>query len=334
MCMGKDKLKEKLKEQQKVYVSLKAGNTDTVCYKEFQNGEWGTDDANYVNRLRLAYYLLYWKIKDEDAVAYLFQEELKDRENNSYQGIGSTIRILTMLLQRYNAGHKYDDLFERAKNANFDCACGYDAEDLVDDDFESNDLTDCVYLCRELEYKDVMSVLVDEWKDEGKDRADRNPAKRSRLMGFYTYLGREDENESLYQEQLAETVAEGGIKEIISAYRDIIHHYLRVEDYERAACYCRIVIQSTDYKQVRRLRLFGDILEGCMEVIAQKPAGTSDLWEWAKGELEGKPRINRYGNLYTKGIAAARAVGDPFADKLEQEYLDWRRECSLDRASV
>lgn len=39
MCMGKDKLKEKLKEQQKVYVSLKAGNTDTVCYKEFQNGE-------------------------------------------------------------------------------------------------------------------------------------------------------------------------------------------------------------------------------------------------------------------------------------------------------
>ncbi len=297
MCMGEDKLKEKLKEQQEVYVSLKAGNTDTVCYKEFQNGEWGTDDADYVNRLRLAYYLLYWKIKDEDAVAYLFQEELKDRENNSFQGIGSTIRILTMLLQRYNAGHKYDDLFERAKNANFDCACGYDAEE-----------------------------LVDEWKDEGKDRADWNLAKRSRLMGFYTYLGREAENESLCQEQLAETVAEGGIKEIISAYRDMIHHYLRVEDYERAACYCRIVIQSTDYKQVRRLRLFGDILEGYMEVIAQKPAGTFDLWEWTKGELEGKPRINRYGDLYTKGIAAARAVGDPFADKLEQEYLDWRRE--------
>ena len=297
MCMGEDKLKEKLKEQQEVYVSLKAGNTDTVCYKEFQNGEWGTDDADYVNRLRLAYYLLYWKIKDEDAVAYLFQEELKDRENNSFQGIGSTIRILTMLLQRYNAGHKYDELFERAKNANFDCACGYDAEE-----------------------------LVDEWKDEGKDRADWNLAKRSRLMGFYTYLGREAENESLCQEQLAETVAEGGIKEIISAYRDMIHHYLRVEDYERAACYCRIVIQSTDYKQVRRLRLFGDILEGCMEVIAQKPAGTFDLWEWTKGELEGKPRINRYGDLYTKGIAAARAVGDPFADKLEQEYLDWRRE--------
>ncbi len=240
---------------------------------------------------------MYWKIKDKDAVAYLFQEELKDRENNSFQGIGSTIRILTMLLQRYNAGHKYDDLFERAKNANFDCACGYDAEE-----------------------------LVDEWKDEGKDRADWNLAKRSRLMGFYTYLGREAENESLCQEQLAETVAEGGIKEIISAYRDMIHHYLRVEDYERAACYCRIVIQSTDYKQVRRLRLFGDILEGCMEVIAQKPAGTFDLWEWTKGELEGKPRINRYGDLYTKGIAAARAVGDPFADKLEQEYLDWRRE--------
>ncbi len=336
MRTGKEGLKEKLKEQQEVYASVKAGDTDSVCYKEFQNGEWGTDDANYTNRLRLAYYLLYWKTDDEDVVAWLFQEELKDRERNSFQGIGSTIRILTALLQRYNADHKYDELFERAKNANFDCACGYDAEEAVDDEFENNDLLDCIYLCRELQYRDVMGILVDEWKEDGKGRADWKLSNRSRLIWFNTYLGREAENEGLYQEQLAETITAGksGTKEIISAYRDLIRCYLRMGDDERAAYYCRVVIKNTDYKSVRTLRLFGDILEGCMEVVEREPSGTRDLWEWMKGELEHKPGINRYGNLYTKGIAAAKAVGDPFAEELEREYLDWRRECSLDGESV
>lgn len=336
MYTGIDKLKEKLRKQQEVYAAVKAGNTDSVCYKEFQNGEWGTDDANYTNRLRLAYYLLYWKTDDEDVIVYLFREELKDRERNSFQGIGSTIRILTALLQRYNADHKYDELFERAKNANFDCACGYDAEEAVDDDFENNDLLDCIYLCRELEYKDVMGSLVDEWKEDGEGRADWKLSNRSRLIEFNTYLGREAENESLYQEQFAETVTAGksGTKEIISAYRDMIFYYLRVENHERASQYCREVIGTTDYRQIRTLRLFGYILEGCLEVVAQEPCRTSDLWEWTKKELQSKPQINRYGNLYTKGIAAAKAVGDPFAEELEREYLNWRRECSLDGGSV
>ncbi len=66
-------------------------------------------------------------------MADLFEEELKDRENNSFQEIGSTLRILTWLLRKYNAAHKYDHLLKWAKNANFDCACGYDAEDAMEE---------------------------------------------------------------------------------------------------------------------------------------------------------------------------------------------------------
>ncbi len=336
MRTGKERLKEKLKKQQEIYASVKTGDTDAVCYKEFQNGEWGTDDANYTNRLRLAYYLLYWKTGEEDVIAWLFQEELKDRERNSFQGIGSTIRILTGLLQKYNADHKYDELCGRPKNANCDCACGYDAADVVDDDFEKNDLLDCIYLCRELEYRDVMGALVDEWKDRARREANWKTSGRSMLTGFNTYLGREAENEELYREQLAETLAAGGgrTKEIISAYRDMIHYYLRVENEERAAHYCRMVIETTDYRQVRTLRLFGDILEGCMEVVVLEPFGTSDLWEWTKKELQSEPQRNRYGNLYTKGIAAGRAVGDLYAEELEKEYLNRRREWGLGGVSV
>lgn len=94
---------------------MKAGEDDTVRYREFQNGEWGTDDENYTNRLRLAYYLLYCHIEDEEAVAFLFQDELKDRERNSFQGIGSTLQILTHLIRKYNGDGKYAGLLERAK---------------------------------------------------------------------------------------------------------------------------------------------------------------------------------------------------------------------------
>lgn len=88
----------------------------------------GTDDENYIDRLWLAYYLLYCHIDNEEAVAFLFEEELKDREQNSFQGIGSTLQILTHLIRKYNGDGKYAGLLERAKNANFDCACGYDPD--------------------------------------------------------------------------------------------------------------------------------------------------------------------------------------------------------------
>ena len=161
----------------------------------------GTDDENYIDRLRLAYYLLYCHIDDEEAVAFLFEEELKDREQNSFQGIGSTLQILTHLIRKYNGDGKYAGLLERAKNANFDCACGYDPDG-----------------------------------------------------------------------------------------------------------------------QFRTLRLFKDILEACFEVTANHSKAAAGLWKWARTELQKVPQSSWYGNLYIKGIAAAKAMNDPYGKQLEQEY--------------
>lgn len=87
----------------------------------------------------------------------MFKEELKDRETHSLQGIGNTIHILTYLLKKCSNGHKYDNLFDRAKNADFDCTCGYDINFEMSDDIYDNDLIDCIYLCWDLDYKDVMA---------------------------------------------------------------------------------------------------------------------------------------------------------------------------------
>ena len=314
-----EQLKSKIEEQRTVYQALKAGDSGTVCYKEFQNGEWGTDDQNYTNRLRLAYYLLYCHIEDEETVVFLFEEELKDREQNSFQGIGSTLEILTHLIRKYNGDGKYASLLERAKNANFDCACGYDPDGQMEDDFGTNSLLDCIYLCREMEYRDVMGSLVDEWKENITEWSDSN---RRALIDFNTFLGRDAENERLYQEQLAEILSaeKSSTRDIISGYKNLIRYYINMCDYGEALHLCEKVIETTDYGQIRTLRLFKDILEACFEVTANHSKAATGLWNWSKTELQKVPQSSWYGNLYTKGIAAAKAMNDPYGKQLEQEY--------------
>lgn len=323
-----EQLKSKIEEQQAVYRALKEGDNHMVCYKEFQNGEWGTDDKNYTNRLRLAYYLLYCHIEDEDVVVCLFEEELKDRERNSFQGIGSTLQILTHLIRKYNADGKYTVLLERAKNANFDCACGYDPDEEVGDDLGSRSILDCIYLCQEMEYKDVMGVLVDVWK---KNTAEWSGSDRKMLIDFNTFLGRDTENEGLYREQLEEILSaeNSSTRDIISGYENLIRYYLAMGDYENAFCFCRKVIETTDYKQIRTLRLFKDILEVCFELTAKDVRAGADLWNWAKAEFQNVPQSSRYGNLYKKAIEAANAIGDPYGIPLEQEYENFLERVRL-----
>lgn len=317
--MELEQLKSKIEEQQAVYDALKEGDNTMVCYKEFQNGEWGTDDENYTNRLRLAYYLLYCYIEDEEAAASLFEEELKDRERNSFQGIGSTLRVLTHLIRKYNVDGKYTALLERAKNANFDCACGYDPDEEVEDDLGRNSLLDGIYLCQEMEYKDVMGVMVDEWK---KNTVEWSGSDRKTLIDFNTFLGRDMENEGLYREQLEEILSEenSSARDIISGYKNLIMYYLHMGDYGNGLCFCKKVIETTDYQQIRTLRLFKDILEVCFELTVRDARAGAGLWSWAKAEFQKVPQSSRYGNLYTKGIAAANAMNDPYGKQLEQEY--------------
>ncbi len=330
--MGIEFLKERLAKQQMVYQALTQGEADTVCYREFQNGTWGTDDKNYINRLRLAYYLLYFHIDDEAAVVFLFEEELKDRERNSFQGIGSSLVVLTHLLQSYCKDGAYSDLLVRAKNANFDCACGYDPKERVDDDFTHNSLLDAIYLSEELHYADVMAVLVDEWKETV---ADWNDSNRRALIHFNQFLDREAENEMLYLKQLADASKNTSAipnqnAAVISAYVDLIRHYLRAKQYDKAHHTCMLVIETTDYNVIRQRRLFGTILEVCLETVSCQPEAAMEIWHWAKPELQRKPHPGWwYGNLYIKGIAAATAVNDSYGTELEREYYDWKKKLSL-----
>lgn len=318
-----DRFRSKLSEQREVYQRLQAHDTAAVCYHEIIDKEWGVDDANYTNRLRLTYYLLYEKIDDEAAFAYLFQEELKDRENNDFQGIGMTIQILTYLLQKHNDKHQYDTLFERAENANFDCACGYNKNFTIDEDIESNNLLDCIYMCEDMDYKDTMEPLVEEWKQTV---TAWNEDTRSRLIQFYTFLGKEAEKETLLWEQLASKRAAQKPKELLSAYRDILQHYIKIEQYSRAEAVFKEAIAVEGLEEMKTIRLFRDFLEAACTLVSNGAEDAEGIWNWAKTELK---QQNLYGNLYTKAIDAAKTMGDLYAVQLEKAYLEWKEQFAL-----
>ena len=87
------------------------------------------------------------------------------------------------------------------------------------------------------------------------------------------------------------------------------------------------MIVTTNFKDVEKIRLFGDVLEECFEIISGGAKDSTELWKWAKPYLQ--KRTNMYRNLYTKGIAAAQVVGDSYATQLEQEFIEWKKKVGL-----
>ena len=68
-------VKNKLFEQEEVYQAIKSGETTSVQYSGYKDEKWGMMDKNYLSRMRLAYYLLYAHVDDEDMIVYLYNHK-------------------------------------------------------------------------------------------------------------------------------------------------------------------------------------------------------------------------------------------------------------------
>lgn len=91
--MNSELVKEKLFEQIKVYQELKSGEYSQVQYVEQYDKVWGKSDRNYLNRMRLAYYLLYAQIDDENAVVSRLVEDLSRKMNREVTNESGTGKI-------------------------------------------------------------------------------------------------------------------------------------------------------------------------------------------------------------------------------------------------
>ena len=128
----------------------------------------------------------------EDLLVFLFEEEIKDRQTNSYQGIGTSLEIISFLFVKLYNGDinkllsKYKDLFDKAKNANFDCNCGYG----IDDYNYYNERLDELSIDAVISYSidiyelELFSKLLDIWKGSVKEWDKKNLDKLKYYVSF------------------------------------------------------------------------------------------------------------------------------------------------------
>ncbi len=163
-------LKQMITECQSDVNCFLSGNKQDYLYCKERSETYCDTDKNYVNRTRVCYGLMYGDYSPEiieNAVRELFETEITARENESFQGAGINIEMLTALLLKYDNAED-ERLFERAKNANFDCFLGYD-KDHCQKLFKSLDsfsLKDCVHAAGYLGKTDYTCKFVDMFKKQ------------------------------------------------------------------------------------------------------------------------------------------------------------------------
>lgn len=321
-------IKELILKQADLYGRAANGDYTEVNYLEIKDPERGIKDGNYTNRLRLAYYLLFDNIDDEKMVERLFLEELKDRETNDFQGIGTTLELLTCLLMRYNQNSQYDELFERAKNANFDCACGYDRNVKIETDLNKYDIFDYISIAVKMEYLDCAQKLVQLWEESITHWTEQDYWN---LISFNKQIDREIDNEEALRFLLDTRIRVGINRDIISAWKNLLHYYVQFDRCQQAYECFMDMLNKVNLSEIYHIRLFDYILEDCLELICKYREKSEILWSWAKPFVEKKVRNpnDMFGNLYTKSIQAAETVNDEYVKELSANYEVWKEKIKL-----
>lgn len=208
------------------------GEKSDYLYEEEILEKYGSHDKNYVNRMRLCYGLIYHIseiINRETVIRELFEEELKSRRNESFQGIGTNIELLTIMMGEYES---YDsEIFQQVKNANFDCFCGYDPKSYEFIPIENYSLYECISIAAEFNATEYVCVLLDELKTHQMDIYELK-----KLKYYSQHSNRPEDRELAVTEIFKYTLQHGNANnyEKMSAYRDYIELLIDNENFDEA----------------------------------------------------------------------------------------------------
>ncbi len=321
-----DLLNQMLSGWETYYQQVMNGDFSAVCWKEGHHETYGTYDTHSTDRLKLCSYILYChKEVPEEILLRLFGEECQNLETNSFQGIGDAIKILTVLLS-VSENH-YPELFERVKNANFDCHCGYEYETELFrrtrkeiPDFNAEDCLSLAYDTGETEYAlQFLEIVKSEYVI--KDKSDCR-----HLIWWNEQLGRTADNEPLLKKSLAFSVKENNEDEIISAHYNLLKFYTEQKKFQEAYQEFEI-LSAMDLSGWYGVNLFRFILESSLDLINAGIPEANAVWNWAEPHLkrELKNSNGMYGNLYAKAVQASEKMNPGFARKVQKQYDLWKK---------
>lgn len=306
-----------------------AGQLSPYCYQEGQDEERGTFDNNYNRRQRLCYALLLfgktrqgWTEEEyHTLVRRMFEEELKDRETNSFQGIGTNLEILTQLLQACESPEDRP-LFERAKNANFDCYCGYGVHSYgYPDSAGGFSLEEGIDTLIDLREDDAARQLITLWK---KTREPLGKDEYCTLSSWQQWLGSKEQEVDARRAVLEKTLLEDkdDAWAICSACERLLRVLIKAGMWEEARE--RFVWIRQWLKPAREqwwgIGLGRFVLEDCMDLVIHEGGREKELWDWSRPYLL-LAADNMHGNLYQKTAAAAQLMGEAdLGDEMDERY--------------
>ncbi len=288
-------------------------------------GERGQTDAHYANRLRLALALQFGENRDEALVRTLLEEEILAREGEAFQGIGAALEILTGLLLTY--GRQADEaLYLRAKNANFDCFCGFTpGEPVYPRSVEAQDRDFWIELCGTLGEKALLNELVESYLAEQTQWRWDNV----QIWRRYEELRDNDQGELLALVKMHELARQQGPWDDCAAAQKLAAKLIDRAQYRQAWQVLEQAVPSlekarTDWYSLGLGRFW---LESCMDILL----GTADeaqrraAWQWSAPYLK-CTLDNMHGNLYEKAARAAELMQDAsLAKELRQRLAEKRR---------
>lgn len=204
-----------------------SGDYTNLVYKHSNNEKYGDYDENYINRKRLVAVMTTIRpdVICEEVVNTLFLAETESCHYSSFGGYDTVLETLTAMLWEYNDDGRYDKAFENAKNANFDCICGYEAEKnaysyQVGTDFinEMSDIDGIEYLFYYLGIEDELTPYLD--MIERKYYDDKNHLSKIRTIN--NQLGRKNHNYRFYQLELKEALKNNDSWKIAVVFQNLI----------------------------------------------------------------------------------------------------------------
>ncbi|MEQ4691555.1 hypothetical protein [Providencia manganoxydans] len=344
------------KYRQEVLKILKTGDLTPYTYCKAQHKDYGTYDANYDARHHIARGLQFTPELDgqegvEELIRNLLKEEIKDRETNSFQGIGSTVEILVQLLQAY--GHDADQLlFEQVKEANFDCHCGFEAGQpkRERDVYKLRDIQECIEILNQLKEHEAMSALIDIWKEQQTQWNAQN-------LSTWRYMERDRGNtqgEIQALQMLTDlTIQNGSLWDKCSMLNALLEKLLEADCTDQAEKSMQQIIplfECSIYEDQQWLQanLSKFILMNATKLVIQqheKALKLNDntqienldfknkqLWKWINPYLKNVIKRDCPWNLYRIGAQAAQIMGDiKFSEQLI--YILQQKEDSFNQYS-
>lgn len=293
-------------------------------YDKKVDKKYGTYDKNYDNRLKISIAVLFDKKTDkkllEDFIRKIFLEEIKNRERNSSQGIGTVLETLTFLLKRYE---NKDDikLFKRAKKANFDCNCGYDINIKLKDCIENLNIKECINYTYELKAMEILSDLVTLWINSQEEWNIKN----LQTLKYYEKIRNNKIGLLEATKKIYDVSEKGKPWDIVLGLSEYCKMLIETDKYEEA--WEKIKYESDNIESIYEgnwynIGLGRNILEICAELIikAETIPIKKEIWDFIYPAIYKQHNAFSF-NLYDKLIKISYEMNDlNLYKKLEKEY--------------